>query len=75
LIRATEAEKDFQAAADSAFNVRHAGTTPQALAALQEIATSGGNVFAELMNAVKSCSLGQISRALYEVGGRYRRSM
>ena len=35
----------------------------------------GGNVFAELMNTVKVCSLGQISRALYEVGGQYRRSM
>ena len=42
---------------------------------VQQAATSGGNVFAELMNTVKVCSLGQISRALYEVGGQYRRSM
>ena len=46
-----------------------------ALGALQEVAASGDNVFEALMAAVKVCSLGTISRALYEVGGQYRRNM
>jgi isobutyryl-CoA mutase len=46
-----------------------------ALAKLKETAKSGGNVFAELMEAVKTCSLGSISNALFDVGGAYRRSM
>ena len=75
LIRSTDEEKDFQVAAVKAFQKRNATRTPDALVKLQQAATSGGNVFAELMNAVKVCSLGQISRALYEVGGQYRRSM
>ena len=47
----------------------------EALARMQATARAGGNVFAELLEAVCSCSLGQISHALYEVGGQYRRSM
>jgi len=46
-----------------------------ALAALQKVAMEGGNVFAELMNAVRCCSLGQISEAFFEVGGQYRRNV
>jgi methylmalonyl-CoA mutase len=42
---------------------------------LQAVAASGGNVFEQLMEAVQCCSLGQISRALYQVGGQYRRNM
>ena len=42
---------------------------------LQEAALGGGNVFAELMDAVRCCSLGQITDALFEVGGRYRRNV
>ena len=42
---------------------------------LKEVARSRGNIFAELMETVKSCSLGQISHALYRVGGEYRRNM
>jgi len=49
--------------------------SPAALAALQSAARSGGNLFAALLRTVCSCSLGQITRALYEVGGQYRRSM
>jgi methylmalonyl-CoA mutase len=75
LIRSTDEEKDFQVAAVKSFQQRNAAHAPDALRNLQKVATSGGNVFAELMNAVKVCSLGQISRALYEVGGQYRRSM
>jgi isobutyryl-CoA mutase len=75
LIRSTNEEKDYQVAAVKAFQERNASQAPDALASLQKAATTGGNVFAELMNTVKVCSLGQISRALYEVGGQYRRSM
>jgi methylmalonyl-CoA mutase len=75
LIRSSDEEKDYQVAAVKAFQERNAAQAPDALASLQKAATSGGNVFAELMNTVKVCSLGQISRALYEVGGQYRRSM
>jgi len=42
---------------------------------LKEAAVSGGNIFAELMKTVQVASLGQITRALYEVGGQYRRNM
>ncbi len=42
---------------------------------LPSVAVENGNIFAELMEAVKVCSLGQITRALYEVGGQYRRNM
>ena len=42
---------------------------------LKEVAVSGGNIFAELMETVKVASLGQITNALYEVGGQYRRNM
>ncbi|MGH8285836.1 MAG: methylmalonyl-CoA mutase family protein, partial [Steroidobacteraceae bacterium] len=75
LIRSTEREKQDQVAAVRAFQARNAGAVPAALAKLQTAAASRGNVFAELMEAVKVCSLGQISRALYQVGGQYRRNM
>ena len=58
-----------------AFQARNAERTSAALQTLQRVATSGGNVFAELINSVRWCSLGQISRALYNVGGQYRRSV
>jgi isobutyryl-CoA mutase len=47
----------------------------QALQRLKDVARAGGNVFGELMEAVKVCSLGSISQALFEVGGAYRRNM
>ncbi|HWW32992.1 MAG TPA: methylmalonyl-CoA mutase family protein [Steroidobacteraceae bacterium] len=75
LIRSTEEEKQGQVAAVRAFQARNAERSPAALAALQRVAAAGGNVFAELMESVKVCSLGQISRALYQVGGQYRRNM
>jgi methylmalonyl-CoA mutase len=46
-----------------------------ALQRLQEVALSNGNLFTELMETVKYCSLGQITEALYQVGGQYRRNM
>jgi isobutyryl-CoA mutase len=75
LIRSTEQEKQDQVAAVRAFQARNAGASPAALGKLQLAAASGGNVFGELMECVKVCSLGQISHALYEVGGQYRRNM
>jgi methylmalonyl-CoA mutase len=75
LIRSTEQEKQDQVNSVRAFQGRNVARTPQALKRLQAVASSGGNVFAELMESVKACSLGQISHALYEVGGQYRRNM
>ncbi|HEY1492464.1 MAG TPA: methylmalonyl-CoA mutase family protein, partial [Steroidobacteraceae bacterium] len=75
LIRSTEEEKQAQVAAVRAFQGRNAERAPVALTHLQQAAASGGNVFAELMECVKVCSLGQISHALYQVGGQYRRNM
>jgi methylmalonyl-CoA mutase len=75
LIRSTEQEKQDQVSAVRAFQARNAESSPGALRKLQQAAASGGNVFAELMESVKVCSLGQISHALYEVGGQYRRNM
>jgi methylmalonyl-CoA mutase len=57
------------------FRKRHQTEAPAALAKLQQTALEGGNVFAELMETVKVASLGQITHALYEVGGKYRRNM
>jgi methylmalonyl-CoA mutase len=75
LARSTEEEKRAQVANLHAFQARHAARSAQALRRLQEVARAGGNVFAELMETVKTASLGQICDALFEVGGRYRRSM
>jgi methylmalonyl-CoA mutase len=75
LIRSTEEEKRAQVAAVRSFNDAHAAAQDAALARLQAAAAAGGNVFGELMETVKSSSLGRISRALYAVGGQYRRNM
>ena len=75
LIRSTEVEKRAQVAAVRAYNDVHAAAQEPALLKLQATSAGGGNVFAELMETVKSASLGRISRALYAVGGQYRRNM
>ena len=75
VIRSTKEEKEFQIDALNAFKKRHAPQAAEALKNLQHVATTNGNLFAELMETVKHCSLGQITRALYEVGGQYRRNM
>ena len=75
VIRATEEEKQFQITALHKFQDRNETLTPQLLKNLQETAIAGGNIFESLMEACKYCSLGQISHALYEVGGQYRRNM
>jgi methylmalonyl-CoA mutase len=75
LIRSSDEDKDRQIANVRAFQDRHADTGAAALAELQRVAVSGGNIFAQLMETAKVASLGQMSNALYEVGGRYRRNM
>jgi methylmalonyl-CoA mutase len=75
LIRSTDEEKDAQVASVYGFQQCNATRTDATLARLQQVAAAGGNVFAELMEAVKCCSLGQISHALYTVGGQFRRNV
>ncbi len=75
VIRATEEEKQFQITALEAFQKRNADKAPALLKQLQTKAIAGENIFESLMEACKYCSLGQISHALYEVGGQYRRNM
>jgi methylmalonyl-CoA mutase len=75
LIRSTDEDKDRQIANVRAFQDRHRETGGAALAELQRVAVSGGNIFAQLMETAKFASLGQMSNALYDVGGRYRRNM
>ena len=75
LARATEAEKQSQLDRLHDFQQRHRADAPAALARLQQAATGGGNVFEALMDAVRCCSLGQISEAFFEVGGQYRRNV
>jgi methylmalonyl-CoA mutase len=75
LSRATRAEKESQLRRLTAFKKQNEEQAPGALERLQKAALSGDNIFAELMETVKVCSLGQITRALYDVGGRYRRNM
>ena len=75
LARATQEEKETQIINLRKFKSTHASETDKALQDLKEVAVSGGNIFAELMDTVKVASLGQITNALYEVGGQYRRNM
>jgi isobutyryl-CoA mutase len=75
LTRASEEEKQGQLTRLRDFQSRHAAERPAMLARLRETALEGGNVFAVLMDAVRCCSLGEITQALFEVGGRYRRNV
>ncbi len=75
LARSTDEEKQSQLTRLADFHQRHADVAPQALAALQQAAINNENVFAKLMEAARVCSLGQITTALFEVGGQYRRNM
>ncbi len=75
LARATEGEKQSQLKRLAAFKEHNKEAAPEALARLQKIALTNDNVFEELMNTVRVCSLGQITQALYDVGGQYRRNM
>ena len=75
VIRATQQEKDYAIAARDAFWKRNEAAGPLALAEVQRSALEGDNVFTALVEACKVCTLGQISGALYQVGGQYRRNM
>jgi methylmalonyl-CoA mutase len=75
LIRSSEEEKAQQIRNLEAFHRRNAERAPAALGTLKEVARRGGNLFEALLDTAKVCSLGQISQALYEVGGQYRRNM
>lgn len=75
VIRSTKEEKDFQIHTLETFHQRHGAESGTALKRLQEVVINNGNIFSELMETVKYCSLGEITHALYEVGGQYRRNM
>ncbi|WP_024333936.1 fused isobutyryl-CoA mutase/GTPase IcmF [Desulfotignum balticum] len=75
LSRSTEEQKNAQLERLDAFKAAHEDAREAALKRLQQTALNGGNMFEELMETVKVCSLGTITGALYEVGGKYRRNM
>jgi methylmalonyl-CoA mutase len=75
LRRSSPEEKDAQIASVRRFQEAHREEAPAALRRLQEVALSGENIFAELMQTVRVATLGQVTHALYEVGGEYRRNL
>jgi methylmalonyl-CoA mutase len=75
LARATKEEKEMQINHLKQFQELHKSKAEEALEKLKQTAVTGGNIFEELMETVKTASLGQITHALYEVGGQYRRNM
>ncbi len=75
LARSTEEEKQSQLQRLSEFQAKNAAQSPAMLSRLQQAVIDNANVFDVLMDAVRVCSLGQISNALFEVGGQYRRNM
>jgi methylmalonyl-CoA mutase len=75
VIRSTVEEREAQIKTVENLQKRDPSVSKAKLKALQSVCLSGGNIFAELMETVKHCTLGQITQALYEVGGQYRRNM
>ncbi len=75
VIRATEEEKQYQIEMLEHLHKTHAGKEEELINAIQEAAINNQNIFEKLMEATKVCSLGQITSALFEVGGQYRRNM
>ncbi|WP_234734731.1 methylmalonyl-CoA mutase family protein [Tellurirhabdus bombi] len=75
VIRSTASEKNYAVESRKAFQLAHQEEANITLKNLQAIVLQNGNTFEALMEATKVCSLGQLSRALYEVGGQYRRNM
>jgi isobutyryl-CoA mutase len=75
VIRSTQEEKEAQITTKNNLQRFNNVKGPEMLRKLQEVAVKNGNVFEELMETVKYCSLGEITRALFEVGGQYRRNM
>ena len=75
VIRSTQTEKDYQIEMLDRLHRFYEDKTPEAIAALKQSALHNTNIFEQIMEATKCCSLGQITQALYEVGGQYRRNM
>jgi len=75
VIRSTTEEKEQQIQNLQAFHQRNAGVANEKLAYLQQTAKQNGNLFTAIMEVVPYCSLGQITHALYQAGGQYRRNM
>jgi len=75
LARSTDAEKQSQLKRLKSFQQSHAGDAAQLLERLRRTVIENGNTFEMLMDAVRGCSLGQITHTLYDVGGRYSRNM
>ncbi|MBC8266423.1 MAG: hypothetical protein H8E84_05600 [Flavobacteriales bacterium] len=75
VIRATEEEKKYQITMLDELHKGNEGTSAEKLKKVQEAAIQNENIFGLLMNAAKVCSLGEITNALFEVGGQYRRNM
>jgi methylmalonyl-CoA mutase len=75
LSRSTDEQKNAQLARLKAFKERHGDKADKAVEELKQTALTSGNMFERLMETVKVCSLGTITQALYQVGGKYRRNM
>ncbi|MCB0737457.1 MAG: methylmalonyl-CoA mutase, partial [Bacteroidetes bacterium] len=75
VIRATQDEKEFQINTLKQLHSRNSDIAAEQLRHVQQVAIQNGNMFDALMEATKYCSLGQITHALFEVGGQYRRNM
>jgi len=75
IIRSDDDDKQMQLDSVADFQAEHEAEAASALASLRKVCLEGGNIFDELMQAANSLTLGQISNALYEVGGQYRRNM
>ena len=75
LARSSDDDKNEQLQRLGRFKSAHEDHAPEALEELKQAALRGDNIFEQLMETVKHCSLGQITNALYEVGGQYRRNM
>ncbi len=75
MARATREEKEFQLQHLNQFKAKNKNSVEEEIQNLKSVALKGGNVFSALMSAAQVCSLGQMSQALYEVGGQYRRSL
>jgi methylmalonyl-CoA mutase len=75
IIRTSDEEKLQRLSEVQAFKERNADKVDSALKNLMEVAISGGNIFAELLNTVQYATMGQITSVLYKIGGKYRRGM
>jgi methylmalonyl-CoA mutase len=75
VIRSTQEEKDQQINTVAQLQKAYGETAEKWMETLQEAAVSNSNIFEGLMQAAKVCSIGQITAALFEVGGQYRRNM